>query len=389
MVRGSRVKILALCADPGVRLDAVKGATIHVTELWRALARAQAQVTGVAPCGPGAIPELPGVEVHAVPVTGPGDLPARVLTAALSAAARGPAPDAVLERLALDSEAGLELARRLGVPLIVEINSPLDEEARRFRGRELTAETTARQARLLAAAEIVYVVSDALSDYAIRRGADPARVRVLPNGVDVAAFDRPRIAADPAGPVRGGFVGTFRPWHGLELVVEALAQARGRGANVELELVGDGPLRAGLEGDVTARGLSPHVRFEGARTHAEVAEFLRHVDIAIVAAPDALDYYFSPLKIYEYAAAGCAILAPRAGQVAARFVHGEDAFLVSPGDAAGLADGLVQLAEDPALRERLGAAARQRARREFDWSGVARAILGWVARPRALPGERC
>ena len=62
---------------------------------------------------------------------------------------------------------------------------------------------------------------------------------------------------------------------------------------------------------------------------------------------------------------------------------------MSPGDAAALADGLVQLAEDPALRERLGAAARQRARREFDWSVVARAILGWVARPRALPGERC
>jgi len=382
------VKLTSLCADPGIRLDQVKGATIHLTALWRALGLEGAAVTGIAACGNGApVAPEPGVTVLPIPFDG-ADLPSRVLAAAFTAVERGAAPDAVLERLALDSDAGLVLARRLRVPLVVEINAPLDEEARRFRGREPTPEMLERQRRLLEGADLVYVVSDALAEYAWARGARRGRVRVLPNGVDTASFVGPRMRREDGAPVRVGFVGAFRPWHGLELLVDACACARAQGAPIELELIGDGPLREPLERRVAARGLAAHVRFLGARPHADVPGFLLGVDVAVVAAPEDVDYYFSPLKLYEYAAAGCAIVAPRAGQVEARFRHGEDALLVPPGNTSALAEGIVALAADAPLRVRLGDAARARARAEFDWRIVARTILDWIPELRAVGAEK-
>jgi glycosyltransferase involved in cell wall biosynthesis len=391
------VRLLALCADRGIRLDAVKGATIHLTELWRALARAGVEVTAIAPSRTRAPAfDHSGVTIHPIPVgqmhedepNGAADLAALVLAAASEAVARGPAPDAVLERLALGSEAGLVLARCLQLPLVVEINAPLDEEARRFRGYDAPPEMLERQRRLLAGADVVYVVSDRLVSYASARGARPERVRVLPNGVDARAFAGPHVAADLGAPVRVGFVGTFKAWHGLELVIQAYALARERGARLELALVGDGPLRPALEADVMARGLADQVHFYGARPHGDIAAFLSAVDVAIAAAPENLDYYFSPLKVYEYAAAGCTILAPRVGQIESRFHHGEDAYLVPPGDAVAMADALVLLAGDGALRARLGEAARARARVEFDWSAVAATILGWIQELRAARAEQ-
>lgn len=389
------MRLLGLCADPGIRLDAVKGATVHLTELWRALARAGAEVTAIAPARTRTLAfDLPGVTIHPIPVgrvyeepDQAADLPARVLAAASEVVARGLAPDAVLERLALGSEAGLVLARRLQVPLIVEVNAPLDEEAKRFRGCDASPEVLECQRRLLAGADVVYVVSDRLISYATARGARQERVRILPNGVDARAFDRPHVAPGPGAPVRVGFVGTFKAWHGLEFVVQAFALARERGARLELALVGDGPLRAALEADVMARGLSEHVRFYGARPHGDIAAFLSAIDVAVAAAPEKLDFYFSPLKVYEYAAAGCAILAPRVGQIEARFRHGQDAYLVPAGDPEALADALVLLADNAGLRAQLGTAARARARVEFDWSVVADTILGWTQEPRAARTE--
>ncbi len=367
------MRITGLCADPGIRLDSVKGATVHLGELWCALAREGAEVTGIAPWGGGplSLEEAPGLTLVPVPIDRDApDVAERVLAAARAVSAAR--PDAVLERLSLDSDVGLELARALRVPLLVEVNAPLDEEATRFRGRAPTPEP--RMRRLLEGADVVYVVSRALVDWAVARGAHAERVRVLPNGVDVAAFEGVRPA--PGATTRVGFVGTFKAWHGLELVIDGFAGAVARGARLELDLVGDGPLRSPLEMDARSRGLA--VRFPGPLPHAKIAPFLRSIDVAVAAAPAGLDYYFSPLKVYEYAAAGCAIVAPRAGQVAERFRDREDAWLTAPGDARAIEGALVALAGDPALRQRLGEAARARARAEFDWSVVARTILADV-----------
>jgi glycosyltransferase involved in cell wall biosynthesis len=224
-------------------------------------------------------------------------------------------------------------------------------------------------------------VSDALFPYAIAHGARPGRVRVLPNGVDTDAFTPPPIDRDadhPTGPVRFGFVGSFKAWHGCDLLLEATLMARDRHADLELLLVGEGPQRAALEEVAGHLGLAANVRFLGARGHQEIPAFLHGLDVAVAPAPAGIDYYFSPLKVWEYAAAGRAIIAPRAGQVAERLRHAEDAWLVEPGSPAELAAAMMELAGNPELRRRLGDAAGARARAEFSWSRVARRLLVWL-----------
>lgn len=378
------MNVLALCADPGIPLDSAKGATVHVLALWRALARQGARVHGIAPWrgGPWAEPRTASLTVHAVPARNADQatLLDRLRGQAILAA-EASAPDFVWERLSLGSDLGRCMAESLRVPLAIEINAPLDEEAERYRGAKLTPETRAAQRRLLDAATIVYCVSEALIPYALARGAPRDRVRVLPNGVDTDAFGaRPPLFA---GRTRVAFVGSFKAWHGVEVLLEALQRAVAEGADLECDLVGDGPTRHQLEALVSQAGLEHRVRFLGARPHEEIPDLLREAEIAVAPAPGDVDYYFSPLKVYEYAAAGCAIVAPRAGQVAERFHHREDALLVSPGSPAELAEALCELARDGTLRARLGARARARARAEFDWSQVAATLMDWMGATEA------
>ena len=184
--------------------------------------------------------------------------------------------------------------------------------------------------------------------------------------------------------MRVGFVGSFKPWHGLGHLIKAAARVADRGIPVRLELMGEGPERVRLEEQVRALGLAAHVRFLGAHPHEQVPAFLQSLDIAVAPAPSSEDFYFSPLKLFEYAAAGRAIIAPAAGQVPEWFEHGVDAWLVPPGDASALADAIERLGEDPSLRSRLGASARARAAREFDWSRVADRILAWIREPEVV-----
>jgi glycosyltransferase involved in cell wall biosynthesis len=381
------MNVLALCADPGIAYDGTKGASVHLRELWRALGAEGAIVHGVAALRGEPAPDLPaGVSLHALPRDAQPDdssVAERTLAAARAVldAPGASAPDFILERLALDSVVGARVARERGVPLVVEVNAPLDEEAARYRGARPGPATEARLRETLATADLVVCVSSPLVPWVIAHGGSAPRTLVLPNGVRVDLFGGPRLESSPGTPVRVGFVGSFKPWHGLDLLLDAWLDARARGVDLRLELLGDGPVRGLLEARVAAAGAGDAVRFHGTCAHEEVAPFLRAIDIAVAPSPPAEDPYFSPLKVYEYAAAGCAIIAPSTGQAAERLEHGRDALLVAPGDARALADALEFLARDAAARRRLGAAARVRARREFDWRHVARRLLEGMAEP--------
>jgi glycosyltransferase involved in cell wall biosynthesis len=107
------------------------------------------------------------------------------------------------------------------------------------------------------------------------------------------------------------------------------------------------------------------------------------MDIATAPYPAGPDSYFSPLKLFEYMAAGRAVVASRTGQATGVVEHGRTGWLCEPGDPAALADALATLAADPVLRRRLGAAARQAVCRAHTWDHVAVRILELAARAPA------
>jgi glycosyltransferase involved in cell wall biosynthesis len=280
-------------------------------------------------------------------------------------------PDLIYERCNLFFTAGARVARSTGSLFFLEVNAPLAHERMQHGGLALAARGSRTELDVWRAADRVLTVTSVLADIVAAAGVARAQITVIPNGVDPARFP-PRPPRATGQPVSLGFVGFMRPWHGLDLVIEGLA-ARTGGQAVTLTLVGDGPARPQLERLAARLGLADRVTFTGAVPPERVGSLLAGFDIALQ--PQAT-LYASPLKIFDYMAAGCAIVAPDQPNIREVLKHGQTAVLFDP-EAPQLMWNAVQwLIEEPALRNRLGAAARAWIESENrTWAGNAARVV--------------
>jgi glycosyltransferase involved in cell wall biosynthesis len=292
-------------------------------------------------------------------------------------ALKGRRPAFVYQRYSLNSYAGIRIARRHGVPLVLEYNGSEIWMSRHW-GRPLRHERVSeRIERLnLAAADLIVVVSRAMADEVADRGADRARVLVNPNGVDP---DRYRPDLDGAairtrygfgGAVVIGFIGTFGPWHGAEVLARAFLALRASdpalAQSVRLLMIGDGATLAPVKRMLGECGAV----FTGLVPQEEGPAFLAACDVLAsphVPNPDGTPFFGSPTKLFEYMAMGRGIVASDLDQIGDVLEHGRTAWLVRPGDVDALAAGLRRLAGDRALRETLGAAARGQVLAHYTW----------------------
>ncbi len=306
-------------------------------------------------------------------------------------AARHFPPALIYERHALFHASGAALARRLGVPRILEVNAPLIEEQARHRGLALREAAVAIERRSFLAADLIVAVSAAVRDYVLARGVPADRVMVAANGVEVARFTQGARARDTrrarlglSGATVCGFIGSFKPWHGMGFLLDALEDLFAGADALHLLAVGDGPLLAGLRARAAAGRWGHRLHFTGSVPHDDIPAYLAAMDFTVAPYADQPDFYFSPLKIVESMAAGRAVVAPATGQIPELITHGESGWLYAPDDRAGCGAGISTLAGDLAMRRAMGRAAQTVAARGWDWTEVARRILAAVpaaARP--------
>lgn len=289
----------------------------------------------------------------------------------LARAARRFRPDIVYERANLFHVAGSWTAWRRGVPLLLEVNSPLAEERARFSRLRLKRLAHAAERFVWRRADIVLPVTEVLAEYVTAAGVPRARIAVVPNGIDLGDFAGLPSKA-PGESVELGFVGFIRHWHGLDRVLRGLAAWRGT-PRLGLTVVGEGPARADLESLAAQLGLSDRVRFTGLATREEIPRLVAGFDIALQPASVP---YASPLKLFEYMAAGRAIIAPDQPNIREVLEQGRTAVLFDPASPEAMWQGIERLARDSALRASLGAAAREEVlRRDFTWAGNARRVV--------------
>ena len=205
-------------------------------------------------------------------------------------------------------------------------------------------------------------------------GVARTRIAVVPNGIDLARFP-PRPPSDAGGVVTLGFVGFVRAWHGLDGVIEGMARGPD---HTRLMVVGDGPVIPELTALAARLGIAGRVEFTGLVQPDQVPALVARFDIALQ--PSATPYA-SPLKIFDYMAAGCAIVAPDQPNIREVLRHEATALLFPPGAAGGLWDAVQRLIADVALREWIGRAARAELERaDYTWAGNAARVAALAAR---------
>lgn len=264
------------------------------------------------------------------------------------------------------------MARFDGATLFLEVNSPLAEERARFGGLRLHWLAAALERWTWRSASRVLPVTRVLGDMLVAGGVAPDRVRVVPNGI---VLDRFPERGPPEAGVTLGFVGFVRAWHGLDTVIDALAREP-EAASLRLVVVGDGPARAELEAQAERLGVADRVRFTGLVAQDRVADHVLGFDIALQPAVTA---YASPLKIFDYMAAGCAIVAPDQPNIREVLTDERTALLFDPAVATGQWDAISRLLREPDLRSALGRNARARLiEADHTWAGNARRIVGWA-----------
>ncbi len=278
--------------------------------------------------------------------------------------------DVVYERQSLWSFAGLQFARQEGLPFLLEVNAPLATQQQEYRTLEMVETARAVESLLFAKADRVLVTCSALRDYARSRGA--AHVRVIPCGVADDLFivrERPRTQQEFVL----GFVGSLKPWHGVELLLRAFARLCDRSPAYKLLVVGDGPLRTDMEAFCRQRHLEERVTMVGAVEHTHVPAYLARMDVGLAPYPALPSFYFSPLKVWEYAAAGVPIVASASGDLPRLFPHRSAALLHPPGSVKKIVAHVESLRQNPDLGERLTRRARQVAKR-YTWRRLAQRI---------------
>jgi glycosyltransferase involved in cell wall biosynthesis len=213
--------------------------------------------------------------------------------------------------------------------------------------------------------DVVACVSDEVADELVRLGVGRERVLVSPMAVDATRFT-PTVSGAGTRAALGltdafvvGWTGSFRRFHGLELVVEGFATLRRRVADARLLLAGTGAELDTVRRLADRLGIADSVVLPGAIAHADMPALIAAMDVAVVSARSDAGFHYSPLKLREYMACGVAVVAPRLGEIPRTVHDGHDARLHDPGDTGAFAEELLRLHDDPALRARLGKAGRE------------------------------
>jgi glycosyltransferase involved in cell wall biosynthesis len=295
--------------------------------------------------------------------------------------------DLIHERFNLLSLGGALASKKLGIPFVLEVNADLLEQ-RKFKGmqerglRRLYA-IWATRICFNTAAQIVSI-SPRLKEHLKRKwNVDESKLTVLPIAADVEAFKANRnsetvrkslgLTTEPVVV----WVGGFYPWHDLSLLLESFALVLKRRPDARLVLVGDGQTRPSVEDMVERNGLRHAVIMTGTIAHSQVPEMLSIADLAVVpSAPitAGLGGTGTPLKLFEYMAAGKPIVATALNEAAEVIRDGETGLLVEAGNVIKFAEATLKLINDPAERRRLGQNAREKAVKQYSWEHYTRRL---------------
>ena len=386
------MRICYLCPDLGIPLNGHKGASAHVRGVVKAFREAGHElqvITGAAYSGSDIGVPVMSINIPEIAESACRHIDKRMTRAlrhlwsnvaienALSDVIDKFKPDLIYERYSPFSVAGGRIAGHRSITHVLEVNSPLAREGAQYRNQALPDIANSLEKSTFDATSLIVAVSDDLRDELVEAGVETNKIAVVPNGVDISLFASPEPKSVPelSGRFVIGFIGSLKPWHGIEILADAFRKLASD-KRFHLLVVGDGPSAKVLE--KLEQELPCRVTRIGAVSHEDVVKYLHAMDVAVAPYPLIDNFYFSPLKVLEYMAAGRAVVASDIGQLRYLIRDGETGILLPPGDSEALACTLRSLSEDRGRCLQLGMAAEAEAREHHAWSQRVTEILARV-----------
>lgn len=342
--------VLSINQDAGINPGRSKGAAVHLNSMREAFSKLGAVCIGI---------------------DEPDDT--RLAEALDAAVDQGPV-DVIYERYALGKSVTSRFADANGIPLVLEVNAPLADEQRRWRGGSNEAEDLRHDAFTMGNACRIVAVSSDVARYSLQRGARPEQLDVFPNGIDSERFnlsareDSIRHLLIPQGRFVIGFHGRLRPWHGFDMLIKVSLGLLQRGSDIHLLVVG--------EGDFDELEQLPESRYTRVKwkPHKEIPRYVAACDALPLTYQADMPCYFSPLKLTEAMACGVVPLVPDLGDLPDAVKHLETGLVYKAGSKNQLETQLQSLIANRELLETLGRKAAKEASRNT-WVSIAGHVL--------------
>ncbi len=301
-------------------------------------------------------------------------------------------PDFLYQRHSILNVTGAVVARQLGIPFVLEYNSPEGWKLRHwtktspFKHRInllIASVVDAKERFSLRRADVIIVVSQALKDRLITQGFNAAKILSNPNGVDLAEFDAIKTLTtyQKKGQLLYGFVGTFAHWHGAEVLCKAVKGLVAKVPNAHVVMIGDGAFKKECEEIIKRDKMDKFVTFTGTVDHDKTIGILKSCDVLVsphVPNADGTPFFGSPTKLFEYMAAGKCIVASDLFQVGEIIREHDAGITVVPGDVPDLVRGMVEASKDAKVRLAFGERARNAAEKHYTWIANAERALAAV-----------
>ncbi|OYV02104.1 MAG: glycosyltransferase, exosortase A system-associated [Burkholderiales bacterium PBB5] len=280
----------------------------------------------------------------------------------------------------LNALPALNVGQKLGIPVVYEVRAFWEDAAvdhgTTTEGSLRYRLTRAMETRALRRADHVFTICEGLRRDIVARGIGAERVTVIPNAVDIEAFEVGGVADAALKSQLGldgcrviGFIGSFYAYEGLDLLLQAMPAVLARAPDVRVLLVGGGPQDAALKAQAQALGIADKVVFTGRVPHAQVQRYYDLVDVlAYPRHSMRLTELVTPLKPLEAMAQGRLLVASDVGGHQELIRHNQTGVLFKAGDAGALADALVDLMGRPGDWPALRAAGRRFVEAERNWT---------------------
>jgi len=292
-------------------------------------------------------------------------------------------PDILFLRSELYNVSAMWAARRLNIPVVLEVDCPTVYEHRHMSGRDkvkLPFLPEAIERWNWRKSDAVIAISTILRDYLVKEGVPTDKITVIPNGADPQTF-KPgvggrdvRSALKLSNKVVIGWVGSLFGWSGLENLLVMSQKILKLRDDVAFLFVGGGKNREVMEQTFRPGDIGTRVHLTGTVPYEAVPRYIDAMDIVLAPYPKLPFWYPSSMKVFEYMSAEKAVVASAVGQIAEVIRDGENGCLFDPDVLDGLLERVLSLVDNPSSRERMARKARQTVLAHYTWEGHARTL---------------